>query len=468
MREISSFLNEELNSNTLNNKKINEEKVQTYQGKAAKIKWAVDEPQDNDAENDVDMNSEQFTDSMEDLIDKFEVEEPFFIEGRAGWGKTSTIKKLAHKYGKEVITVYLDKAEAVDLGGIPVPVQGKTKIVAKAKDLATGKVEEKEFAEQMKALPPWAAMMLKNPNQEYLLFFDEMNQAAPDVMNALMPIVLDNVICEIQFDNFFVGAAGNFEEENGAVNALSGPLKSRFKPIITWEAGTPAAWKQVFRYLHKKWDNVLGEELVSKFEENAESFENPREIEHKVFQYAHRMKVNGGNRNDARKIARRLKGLAKEDLTRTQEKDLEKLADEMFNFIAGNTGDKKSGRRGKDSQQVPDSVKDMVYSGMKDGYFTLDIEDEKGNTKKVKFGLSQDIVNEIIDEDECNGEMLERLINKYEADGISWKYTEAQDWSKLKLEDPMADKWQFKINKKSKVVPNEEPQAPKKRTFKKE
>ena len=41
-----------------------------------------------------------------------------------------------------------------------------------------------------------------------------MNQAQPCVMNALMPIVLKNVICNVQFDNFMVGAAGNFEDEN--------------------------------------------------------------------------------------------------------------------------------------------------------------------------------------------------------------------------------------------------------------
>ena len=73
-----------------------------------------------------------------------------------------------------------------------------------------------------------------------------MNQAQPDVMNALMPIVLEHEIAgrkygptdkngKVTESNFFVGAAGNFEDENDAVNELSGPLKSRFKPIIVWK-----------------------------------------------------------------------------------------------------------------------------------------------------------------------------------------------------------------------------------------
>ena len=36
--------------------------------------------------------------------------------------------------------------------------------------------------------------MKNHPDKQFLLFFDEMNQAADDVMNALMPIVLRNVV----------------------------------------------------------------------------------------------------------------------------------------------------------------------------------------------------------------------------------------------------------------------------------
>ena len=113
---------------------------------------------------------------------------PFFIQGEAGWGKTSIITGLAKSLGKTVITVYLDKAEATDLGGIPVPAKSK---------------RGADYVKHL--LPEWAKLIYDNPKTNFLLFFDEMNQAAPDVMNALMPIVLKTEICGIKFKQSFVG-----------------------------------------------------------------------------------------------------------------------------------------------------------------------------------------------------------------------------------------------------------------------
>jgi len=425
MRNLDEFVLEEQSELD----KVEGKKPQVDPNSKNKIKWAVEEPTDDEAEE----GFEEYTDSMQDLLVKFDTADDFFIIGRAGWGKTSTIKSFAKKYDRKVITVYLDKAEASDLGGIPVPVKGKT-----------GAVQEK-------AMPAWAKIMQDEPDQDFLLFFDEMNQAAPDVMNALMPIILEHEICEVKFDNFFVGAAGNFEDENGAVSELSGPLKSRLKPIITWEVNTERAWKQVFKYLHKKWDKVISKSLVDAFEESAMCFENPREIEMKIFQVIHRLKVNGGKINNPNVHLRRLKGLAKEDLTRTQEKELERLADAMFNFIAGKGEEKESGRRGKNSQQVPKSIQTFIESGMKKGYVAVDIPQSDGTTKKVRFGVCKETIAEIIDEEECNAEMLERTIAKYEANGLTWKYDKPQDWAKLKLEDPMDDKWSLVVTSKTRI-----------------
>ena len=237
-----------------------EEKEWTPNGAA----WAIEPPYDDGAVEDI--PDEDYNDNLLDLQAKFDADEPFFIQGRAGWGKTSIIEDMAKRAGRHVITVYLDKAQATDLGGIPVP------------------IEENGVAKIVNAMPDWAAYMLAHKNDKFLLFFDEMNQAQPDVMNALMPIVLKNVICNIQFDNFMVGAAGNFEEENeNGISELSGPLKSRFKPIIIWNSGTEDDWRSTFKYLHKKWDKKFGKKVVDEFEKRAMLFDNPRELEHKVF-----------------------------------------------------------------------------------------------------------------------------------------------------------------------------------------
>ena len=425
-------------------------------GKGDELKWALNEPLDNNAvtDDDIDLNDPDNTSSVEDLIDKFDAEEDFFIIGRAGWGKTSIIKKLAKKYKRDVITVYLDKAEATDLGGIPVPVQGN-KTHAKVKN-ALGKEEEREFAVQIKAMPSWAKLMLDNPDRKFLLFFDEMNQAAPDVMNALMPIVLEHEICEVKFDNFFVGAAGNFEDENGAVNELSGPLKSRFKPLITWEVNTSAAWKQTFKHLHKEWDAKLGKDFVDQFEQAAGEnvFENPREIEHKIFKFVENLKKLGDTgRVKPEKYLRRLEGLVADDLSRTQrDKVLPKLADAMATCIVGKTNNsaEDSGRsRRKGQDMLPDNVKELIQQGITRGYIDMEGDDHK-------YGISKENIIETIvsacegEEDEnerVNAEMVQSYIDKLEEDNVKYKYQTDDEWKKAGYSDPLNA---LRINKKSK------------------
>ena len=212
--------------------------------------FGINEPKDEKAkqiEEEIDLDDPNNTQSVKQLISKFDTEEDFFIEGRAGWGKTSIIEKLARQYGYEIITVYLDKSDPEELGGYNVPVEAN-KSKAKVKD-ELGRTVEREFAANIKALPSWAKTILDNPDVNFLLFFDEMNQAVSQTMNALMPIILEHRICGIDFDNFFVGAAGNLEEENRTgVNALEKQLALRLKTIIKWVCD----WKETFKYLDRK------------------------------------------------------------------------------------------------------------------------------------------------------------------------------------------------------------------------
>jgi hypothetical protein len=269
-----------------------------------------------------------------------------------------------------------------------------------------------------------------------------MNQAAPDVMNALMPIVLEHEICNVKFKNFFVGAAGNFENENSAVNELSGPLKSRFKPLIVWDADTPEAWKQTFKYLHTQWDKKFGKDFVDLFEQNAQLFENPREIEHKIFRFIEKIKANpdAGGRNKADKWLRRLQNLAKEDLTRTQEQDLAKLAEAMFKYVKGveskaeGEGGEGEGRKSrKDINMIDPNIINAVKKGMKYGY----IEQKEGG-KTVMYGISRENIY-TLEESEINREQMERLIRKLEADGIKFKFEKDEEWKAKGYKDPNAD-----------------------------
>ena len=380
------------------------------------------EPKDNEAQ-DVDLDKSQLDKNTKRLLMKFKAEDDFFIIGKAGWGKTSIIKSLSKKYGYEVITFYLDKCEAADLGGIPV----------------AGK-DEKGRPKQIILPPPFADKIAENPKQKYLLFFDEMNQASPDVMNALMPIVLEHEIAGQKYDNFFCGAAGNFESENGAVSELSGPLKSRFKPLIVWETNDEDSWAGVFKYLHKQWDDKLTKKLVDAFEENAELFDNPREIEQKIFErYIWKM-IQKKDNFDVDEWQDHLLRMAKDELTRNQEENvIPQLAELIYDTVKGGGSEKKEeggGRsRGRDTDinMIPNNVKNAIRQGMKYGYIEQ-IEDGK----KVKYGISRENIGSI-EETILNAEMLERIINKFEADGITFKFEKDSEWKEKGYKDPNED-----------------------------
>lgn len=379
--------------------------------------YGIDEPTDNDAV--VEIPKEQLNKNMKKLLMKFRTEEDFFIIGKAGWGKTSIIRDLADKFDRKVETVYLDKAVASDLGGIPVP--GKTR---------------KGHGKQEMLMPDWAATMNENPDIDYLLFFDEMNQAAPDVMNALMPIVLEHEVCRVPFDNFFVGAAGNFEDENDAVNELSGPLRSRFKPIITWQPD----WKAAFSNLHEKWDSILGKDFVNKFEENEDLFDNPREVEHKVFKFVSKLKKSGMySEFDADDYLDRLNDIVRENLQRNEKAAVKKLAEYMYDYINDKLAAKaeKSSRstRNKGMDMVSDVTKNAIRKAMRQGY----LEQREGKDQHtVRYGISRENISAAIDDKECNAEMLQRIINKLEADGVKFKFEKNSEWKKLGYKDPLA------------------------------
>ena len=398
-------------------------------------RWAIDEPIDNEPMEE--LTKEDMNRNIKRLLMKFDAEEPFFIIGEAGWAKTSIIKNMAKRFKRRVITVYLDKALKEDLGGQPIPMKDKNNDAV---------VET--------AMPGWAAYMKNHPKEKFLLFFDEMNQADPGVMNALMPIVLETEICGYKFDNFMVGAAGNFDYEND-VNALSGPLESRFKPIIVWETNTEDTWNAAMKYLYKQYKDEIPTELLDTIKKNVSLFKNPREIDHKVLRFAMRIK---GSKHvefyDTEDYLERLEGVTRDDLTRTQQDNLKQIAEMINEFVKGNLGkgkdDNKDGgennqtssRRGrgsKDNEMMSEEAKQLIKRAVERGY----ISDNDGG-KIVKYGISKENINLIFcdpeyTEEPVNKEMLDRYLRKLKADGIDFKYETNADWKKAGLLDPTGE-----------------------------
>ena len=426
MRNLYNYVFDEPRKKTINEANVNPERIV---GKDAKKngtggKFAIDEPTDNDVVEP--LSKDQLNKNMKRLLMKFKADEPFFIMGEAGWGKTSIIKSMAKRFGRTVITVYLDKCEATDLGGIPVPREDK-----------------RGNAYVDSAMPAWAQYMLEHDDKQFLLFFDEMNQADGAVMNALMPIVLETEVCGVKFDNFIVGAAGNFDHENDAVNELSGPLKSRFKPIIVWETGGDAEWKQAFDFMHKEWDSKLGEdgpEYINLLYENRDLFQNPREVEHKILKWCSKM-VDTDDKDlfDVEDYLDRLSGLAKEDLNRTQEDNLKTFAEATYNLVNGLPLSPER-KRSKGKEMMDETLKNNIKKAMRNGFMT----NGPDSSDKRKYGISRENAPLIfcdpeMTENACNREMFDRYINKLEADGIKFKYETDAEWKKAGLVDPFED-----------------------------
>lgn len=362
--------------------------------------WGYEEPTDDDIQ--VSIPREDMDRNTKRLMMKFKAEEPFFILGKAGWGKTSIIKQLAKKNRRAIITVYLDKAMATDLDGIPVPVQNDDGTVS-----------------QKVAIPAWADVMLKNPDKKFLLFFDEMNQAAPDVQNALMPIVLETTISGIKFDNFMVGAAGNFSSENEAVSELSGPLKSRFKPIIVWETNNDTSWKSAFKYLHKKWDSQLGRDFIDMYERDATLFANPRELDTKVFGFLKKLidNTDADERSmyEPEDFLERLTDLKDEesDQSRHINDKLARLAENTYEFfIAGGSLEQKMNSKPKgfsrEANMLPIDVTDLLKDILSKGFYI----DDDGSRVKItrKDMLDPKVINDTVDLEDL-GITLEQFTN---------------------------------------------------------
>ena len=426
MRNLYNYVFDEPRKKTINEANVNPERIV---GKDVKKngtggKFAIDEPTDNDAIEP--LSKDQLNKNMKRLLLKFKADEPFFIMGEAGWGKTSIIKSMAKRFHRTVITVYLDKCEATDLGGIPVPREDK-----------------RGNAYVDSAMPAWAQYMLEHDDQQFLLFFDEMNQADGAVMNALMPIVLETEVCGVKFDNFIVGAAGNFDHENDAVNELSGPLKSRFKPIIVWETGGDAEWKQAFDFMHKEWDGKLGEDgpaYIDLLQENRDLFQNPREVEHKILKWCSKM-IDTDDKDlfDVEDYLDRLEGLTKEDLNRTQEDKLKKLAEATYNLVNGLPLSPER-KRNKGKEMMDETLKNNIKKAMRNGFMT----NGPDSSDKRKYGISREnaplvFCDPEMTENACNREMFDRYINKLEADGLKFKYETDAEWKKAGLVDPFED-----------------------------
>ena len=169
-------------------------------------------------------------------------------------------------------------------------------------------------------------------------------------------------------------------------------------------------------------------------------FDNPRELEHKIFNFIKKLKdKNAYDGYDADDYYDRLEALAKTDLSNADNKKLQELAQSIFDYL-NNVAEKEenNGRSGRGKDMITDTDRDGILKGIKRGYMDPVIDG-----KVLKFGISKENIMavmtdpDIFPESKINAEMAQRLLDKWEEDGIKFKFDTDKEWKDKGYLDPL-------------------------------
>lgn len=385
-----------------------------------------------------------FTKNKRAIARALKANRPFFIQGRAGWGKTSVILDVAANLGYEVIVFYLDKCDVADLAG---------------------RIYVDEKGNEKNTVPVFVQQVAENPDKKFLLFFDEMNQAQPEVMNALMPIIHERTIAGKHYDNLICGAAGNLMDENlGGVSELSKPLAARLKKI-NWESHTEDAWKDAMEHLEKKYN--FSKEFFDFLTKVAiDWFDSPRDVELNILEQAKQLIADDDEieasewkediedqviqaellsaYKSGSKLSENVYDIPKNLDGKQGQADVERLAQMCYDLVANGgelTASRKSRKVGA-GKQVPDNIVKIMEEGIKKGY--IQIVDDDGKMDTTKYAISAENIVDVFvgDGSEFNAETIQKVVDHI-TQKTDFKYKTDAEWkkeaTKLKLVDPRGD-----------------------------
>lgn len=194
---------------------------------------------------------------------------PALLHSRPGHGKTTFINDVAPQLGFTYVHTLLGSIiDRTDVAGIPV------------------RVEEHGI---FKYLPHGASVQLQDPRS--MLFLDELTGAPDDVQNAMLRIVLEQVMGEVKLRCYVAGAcnppsmAAGGNELSHAMAArwlhidwvqrgqeFTGPMRKGWKGKVKYRAPSlPVSWEELI----PKWAELTADfldnrpELIDHFNENA-------------------------------------------------------------------------------------------------------------------------------------------------------------------------------------------------------
>ena len=144
------------------------------------------------------------------VLQCFNKKRPVFLWGPPGIGKSELIEGIAKELNGPMIDLRLGQMDPTDIRGIP-------------------------FYNKDLGLMDWAPP-IDLPSEEFaaqhpvvVLFFDEMNSAAPSVQAAAYQLILNRRVGKYKLpDNVVMVAAGNREGDKGVTYKMPSPLSNRF------------------------------------------------------------------------------------------------------------------------------------------------------------------------------------------------------------------------------------------------
>lgn len=137
---------------------------------------------------------------------------PVLVHGAPGIGKSQVLKQVADELGIGFLPLMLSQFPSEDVAGLPVP----------------RKKDDGGFI-TIRSLPDFLPTSGKG-----ILFFDEINQAQPSVLNAIFQLILDRKLAGNSYtlpEGWVVFAACNDVEHNQNITEFEPPWNDRFLHI---------------------------------------------------------------------------------------------------------------------------------------------------------------------------------------------------------------------------------------------
>lgn len=147
------------------------------------------------------------------------------VMGPSGWGKSDGVRQYARQTGRPCLEFYASMIGAEDIGGFPFVVNG---VLHRANDYA----------------------LEQALNKPVVLFLDEINQARPDVINAMFPILRECKVNGRDLDPAtFIVCAGNEIDDNPYLTELPPAFVNRSE-----KCPPPQSWSDCEDYLSAKFN----------------------------------------------------------------------------------------------------------------------------------------------------------------------------------------------------------------------